>query len=78
MTNSEILAEASQELPRLIPRWLRTRHAVAYSGLSRSKLYELFGSGRIKAANVRDKGSRKGVRVFDRESIDEFLERQVG
>jgi excisionase family DNA binding protein len=62
----------------LAPRWLRVPHAVAYSGISRSKLYELVTDGQIKAVSVQGKGSRKGIRLIDRISLDEFLERRAG
>jgi hypothetical protein len=77
MTSREIL-EGTYESQRLVPRWLRIPHAVAYSGISRSKLYELFAEGQIRAASVQGKGSRKGIRLIDRVSLDEFLERQLG
>jgi len=77
MTSREIL-EGTYESQRLMPRWLRIPHAVAYSGISRSKLYELFAEGQIRAASVHGKGSRKGIRLIDRVSLDEFLERQLG
>jgi hypothetical protein len=41
----------------LAPRWLRVPGAVKYSGLSRSKLYELLSDGRIRSICVR---SQKG------------------
>src|SRR5258708_30430888 len=37
----------------LAPRWLRVPGAVKYSGLSRSKLYELLSDGRIRSICVR-------------------------
>jgi len=53
----------------LNPRWLRIPSAVKYSGLSRSRLYELLAQGRIKSICVKshDKAFR-GVRLVDRES----------
>ena len=59
----------------LAPRWLRVPGAVKYSGLSRSKLYELLSDGRIRSICVRSqKGAQRGVRLIDRESIDSFME----
>ena len=56
MTSREIL-EGTYESQRLMPRWLRIPHAVAYSGISRSKLYELFAAGLVRS--VRIDGSRR-------------------
>jgi Helix-turn-helix domain len=76
MISREIL-ESTYSSSMLAPRWLRIPHAVAYSGISRSKLYELFTDGQIKAVSVQGKGSRKGIRLIDRISLDEFLERRA-
>ena len=57
----------------LNPRWLRIPGAV-YSGLSRSRLYELLSEKRIKSICVKArKGAARGVRLLDRESIDSFM-----
>jgi len=61
----------------LNPRWLRIPAAVKYSGLSRSRLYELLSEGKIRSICVKSQNSaQRGVRLIDRESIDLFMERQ--
>jgi hypothetical protein len=65
--------EIVEDPARLQPRWLKVPAAVSYSGLSRAKLYLLLASGEIRSASVRIKGAIRGIRVIDRESIDEFL-----
>ena len=65
--------EIVQDPATLQPRWLKVPAAVSYSGLSRAKLYILLASGEIRSASVRIKGKVRGIRVIDRESIDEFL-----
>jgi hypothetical protein len=65
--------EIVQDPATLRPRWLKVPAAVSYSGLSRAKLYLLLASGEIRSASVRVKGKIRGIRVIDRESIDEFL-----
>jgi hypothetical protein len=60
----------------LAPRWLRVPRAVKYSGLSRSKLYELLSDGRIRSICVRSqKGAQRGARLIMREQIDFFTVR---
>jgi hypothetical protein len=58
---------------KLEPRWLRIPAAVAYSGFSRAKLFILLSEGRIKSVSVTSAGKRRGIRVVDRLSIDDFL-----
>jgi hypothetical protein len=61
----------------LNPRWLRIPAAVNYSGLSRSRLYELLSEGKIRSICVKSqKWAQRGVRLIDRESIGLFMERQ--
>jgi predicted DNA-binding transcriptional regulator AlpA len=57
------------------PRWLRIPSAVKYSGLSRSRLYELLGQRRIKSISLKSRSNAlRGVCLVDRESIDLFME----
>jgi hypothetical protein len=58
----------------LNPRWLRIPAAVKYSGLSRSRLYELLSERKIRSICVKShKGAERGVRLLDWESIDTFM-----
>jgi hypothetical protein len=74
MFSKEIQLDTHGGPVTLAPRWLRVPGAVKYSGLSRSKLYELLSDGRIRSICVRSqKGAQRGVRLIDRESIDSFI-----
>jgi hypothetical protein len=78
MLTREIQLDTHSGPVTLNPRWLRIPAAVKYSGLSRSKLYEVLSEGRIRSICVKSqKGSQRGVRVIDRESIDAFMEGQA-
>jgi hypothetical protein len=63
--------------PELVARWLRVPVAVTYSGLSRARLYTLLAEGQIRSASIRAKGRRRGIRLIDRLSIDQFIEKNV-
>jgi Helix-turn-helix domain len=77
MLTTEIRLDTDSGPVTLNPRWLRIPAAVKYSGLSRSKLYELLSEGRIRSICVRSqKGAQRGIRLIDRESIDLFMESQ--
>jgi excisionase family DNA binding protein len=56
---------------KIDPAALPIAVAVAYSGLSRTRLYSLMGTGEIEAVKI---GKR---RLVLRKSIDEFIERQL-
>jgi hypothetical protein len=75
MLTTEIQQDTHTGPVTLNPRWLRIPSAVKYSGLSRSRLYELLAQGRIKSICVKlHNDASRGVRLVDRESIDLFME----
>ena len=75
MLTTEIQQDTYTGPVTLNPRWLRIPSAVKYSGLSRSRLYELLAQGRIRSICLRsNRDAVRGVRLVDRESIDRFME----
>jgi hypothetical protein len=75
MLTTEVQQDAYTGPVTLNPRWLRIPSAVKYSGLSRSRLYELMAKGRIKSICLKSHNKAlRGVRLVDRESIDLFME----
>jgi hypothetical protein len=74
MLTTEIQQDTYTGPVTLNPRWLRIPSAVKYSGLSRSRLYELLAQGRIRSICLRSRrDAARGVRLVDRESIDRFM-----
>jgi len=69
-----------QTLTEIIPqrsvasRYIRVQQALAWYPFKRAKLYEHLASGRIDSFVLREGGSRKGIRLIDRFSLDRFLE----
>jgi len=57
------------------PIWIRSpkQGVEFYSGLSRSKLYELAGKGCIRSVSIREPGQVKGTRLFNLQSILDFI-----
>ena len=74
MLTTEIQQDTHTGPVTLNPRWLRMPSAVKYSGLSRSRLYELLAQGRIKSICLKSRTGALRVRLVDRESIDLFME----
>jgi hypothetical protein len=71
MLTTEIQQDTHTGPVTLNPRWLRIPSAVKYSGLSRSRLYELRAQGRIKSICLKGHQSAvRGVRLVDRESAE--------
>jgi hypothetical protein len=60
----------------LLPIWIRSPKIGPehYTGLTRSKLYELAGKGKIKSRSIREPGQIKGTRLFNLRSILDFIE----
>jgi hypothetical protein len=75
MLTTEIQQDTHTGPVTLNPRWLRIPSAVKYSGLSRSRLYELLAQGRIKSICLKSHNKAvRGVRLIDREFVDLFME----
>ena len=60
----------------LLPVWVRSPKSGPehYSGFGRSKLYELAAKGKIKSRSIREPGQIKGTRLFNLQSILDFIE----
>jgi hypothetical protein len=75
MLTTEIQQDTYTGPVTLNPRWLRIPSAVKYSGLSRSRLYELLGQRRSKSICLKSHNNAlREVRLVDRESIDLFMD----
>jgi len=46
-----------------------------WSGLSRSKLYQLANDGKIESISLREDGQKRGTRLFNLPSIFAYYER---
>jgi hypothetical protein len=59
-----------------LPVWIRAPKLGPefYSGFSRSKLYELHSEGKIISRSIREPGQIRGTRLFNLQSILEFIE----
>jgi hypothetical protein len=61
---------------RVPPRWLRIPEAVQYSKINRSRIFALIAEGAIVSAAVKhNKTAKRGIRLIDRLSLDQYLER---
>ena len=68
--------ELLQDQSNGLPVWIRPpkQGVEFYTGLSRAKLYELAGAGKIKSVSIREPGQVKGTRLFLLASIFAFIE----
>jgi hypothetical protein len=55
------------------PEFINHHQATALFGLSRSHLYQLVQSGKIKSVSLRERNKIKGKRLFVADSIRDFL-----
>jgi Helix-turn-helix domain len=56
------------------PEWLRLPDAIRMSGLGRSTLYNLIGSGSIKSVVLRKRGNARGRRLINSDSLLKYIE----
>ena len=59
------------------PEWLRVEDALKLFGISRSKMYELIGSRRIKSFCLRERGKIRGRRLISYDSLHAFMEAEA-
>ena len=65
MLTTEMQQDTHSGPVTLNPRWLRIPAAVKYSGLSRSRLYELLSEKKIRSICLKShKGAERGVRLL--------------
>lgn len=55
------------------PIWLRIPDAVKLTGISRSKLYQLFTDGKIRSASLREPGQNHATRLIDRADLLRYI-----
>jgi hypothetical protein len=55
-------------------RYIRVAQALEWYPFKRAKLYELLASGKIKSFLLKERGAIRGLRLIDRDSLDEFLQ----
>jgi hypothetical protein len=69
--------ELLQDQANGLPVWIRPpkQGVEFYSGFSRAKLYEGAGKGHFRSVSIRAPGQTKGTRLFNLQSILDFIAR---
>jgi hypothetical protein len=69
--------ELLNERAGLLPVWVRSPKSGVefYSGVTRSKMYELAGNGLIATRSIREPGQTRGTRLFNLRSLLDYIER---
>ena len=64
--------------PRLEPEFLRVKDVELMFGIKRGKLYALINEGKIKSKTLRSRGTVRGIRLIDIQSVREFINSSEG
>jgi hypothetical protein len=75
LTATDGLSETSLSRCTVSSRWIRFSQALQWYPWGRAKLYELIRSGRVKSFVLMEPGASRGLRLVDRYSMDEFLQK---
>jgi len=75
LTSNQVCAETFPDGALIRCRYIRIQQALHSYPLKRAKLYEKLASGEIKSFCLKERGALKGVRLIDRDSYDDYLER---
>jgi hypothetical protein len=60
------------------PRWIGIKEAAPYSGVSERLIENWIAGGFVRSSCVRAPGKKRGRRLIDLRSLDEFIESGVG
>ena len=66
-----------RKAPTVEPHWLTIGDAITYTGLSRSKLYELI-AGKVRSVCLRDQDKTRGTRLVSRASLESYFSKFEG
>lgn len=77
LTSTQTYAEIFPDGAPIRCRYLRIPQVLAWYPFKRAKLYELLGQGEIKSFALKERGALREIRLIDRDSIDEYLERKA-
>ncbi|MGA8655118.1 MAG: hypothetical protein WB586_03145 [Chthoniobacterales bacterium] len=72
MLKNEIVIERDPE-PALRPRWLRISTVLKVYSLSTVRLYQLLNAGELKSIVIKDRGKKRGIRLINAESLEEYF-----
>lgn len=62
--------------PLLSARWIKLKDAAIYSSIGKSRLKKMAESGEV--IGFQDQNSKRGDWIFDKNSLDEYMEIQSG
>jgi hypothetical protein len=74
LVSNQILSETYPSGHAMRSRYIRVAQALEWYPFKRAKLYELLASGKIKSFLLKERGAIRGLRLIDRDSLDEFLQ----
>jgi hypothetical protein len=77
LLSTEFQAETFPNGLPIRSRYLRVSQVLAWYPFKRAKFYELLARGEIKSFALKEKGAIRGLRLVDRDSLDEYLERKA-
>jgi hypothetical protein len=72
------MGSSGVETKNATPRWGHYKRAELHSGLSTRLLQDYVRLGLIRSSVVTRPGAKRGVRLIDLHSLDEFIEAGIG
>jgi len=68
------IRETTKRCEPLQPEWVRIPDAMKFSGIGRSRLYELIESGKIRSVCLRKREKLRGIRLVSIRSLRDFID----
>jgi hypothetical protein len=67
------LTQTTSHCEPLQPEWLRLPDAIRFSGIGRSRLYQLIDGGKIRSVCLRDRQKVRGIRLVSAKSLSDYI-----
>jgi len=68
------IRETTKRCEPLQPEWVRIPDAMKFSGIGRSRLYELIESEKIRSVCLRKREKLRGIRLVSIRSLRDFID----
>jgi hypothetical protein len=72
-TTTATLIQATARCEPLKPEWVRIPDAMKFSGIGRSRLYQLIGAGRVRSVCLRERQKVRGIRLVSVKSLHDYI-----
>jgi len=72
-TTTARITETTSHCAPIQPEWARIPDAIRFSGIGRSRLYQLIDEGKIRSVCLRERKKSRGIRLIHLPALDAYI-----